>query len=129
MTETIQPWAIMLMGTVCLCFIWNGLESTRYDLNMKRRLAPGLAQPETAHRFLLWGVASSCPVGAVALIAVMRASGVPTVSTVPMPIIACSAHVTSSCRWTAFSMPDAYGARILGTAPVGASVSTSGEND
>ena len=121
MISGIQPWAILLMGTVALCAAWNGAESTRYYVNMKRRVALGLAQPETTHRFLLWAIGSWGSVGPVVVITVMRASGIPIVSTLPMTIIAGSTLITSACWWLAFFMPDVYRSRVLGM-PKAASV-------
>jgi len=117
MIAQIQPWAVLLMATVCVCSSWNGAESTRYYLNMKRRLALGLAQPETTHRFLLWAIASWCTAGPVAVIAVMRASGIAILSALPMATIACMGLVASGCWWLAFFMPDGYRSRVLGVHP------------
>ena len=116
MIELIQPWAVTLMATLCVCFIWNGVESILYYRSMKRRVALGLAQPETTHRFLLWAIASVCSVAAVGTITVMRASGMPIVSALPMAIIACCALTSASCWWLAFFMPDAYRRRVFDTA-------------
>ena len=84
---------------------------------MKRRLTLGLAQPETTHRFLLWAIASWGTVGPVAVIAVMRATGIPIVSGLPMLIIACTTLISSGCWWLAFFMPDVYRSRVLGVSP------------
>lgn len=118
MVSEIQPWAVTLMAAVALSFFWNALESSRYFVSMKRRLALGLAHPETTHRFLLWAIASWCTFAAVGTILAMRASGIAILATLPMTIISCSALVASTCWWLAFFMPDAYRSRVLGIAPV-----------
>ncbi len=82
----IQPFSVMLMATICVCFTWIGIESGCYCLRMKRRL--GLAQPETTHRFLLWAIASGCTVVALGTNVVLAASGIATLSIVATTIIA-----------------------------------------
>jgi hypothetical protein len=116
MVAQIQPWAVTLMAAVALSFFWNAVESSRYFINMKRRLALGLAHPETTHRFLLWAIASWCTFAAVGTILVMRASGIAILANLPMTIISCSALITATCWWLAFFMPDAYRTRVLGIA-------------
>ncbi len=118
MIAQIEPWAVLLMATVCVCSSWNGAESTRYYLIMKRRLALGLAQPETTHRFLLWAIASWCTAGPVAVITLMRASGIAILSALPMAAIACTGLIASTCWWLAFFMPDGYRSRVLGVCPI-----------
>lgn len=113
MVRKIGPFAVLLMATVCLVFLWHGIESLRYYRIMKRRLALGLARADTTHRFLLWAIsslASLFPIGAITL---MRAAGQPILAPLPMALIASSALVTSTCWWLAFFMPDRYRARVL----------------
>ncbi|HEB89594.1 MAG TPA: hypothetical protein ENI85_08500 [Deltaproteobacteria bacterium] len=114
MIESIQPWAIGLMFSILVPFLWNGVESSLYYRAMQRRLAIGLAEPETTHRFLLWALASWGSVAHITAILVIRASGLPIIAPLPMTIIATSSLVTSVCWWLAFLMPDSYRTRILG---------------
>jgi hypothetical protein len=114
MIALIQPWAVILMSAVTVSFIWNGAESAHYYRNMKRRLALGLAQAETTHRFLLWAIASWSTAGSIAALTAMRAAGIATVSALPMAVIAISTFVASGCWWLAFFMPNFYRRRVLG---------------
>ena len=116
MIASIQPWAIGLMLSILVPFLWNGLESSIYHRAMKKRLAIGLADPETTHRFLLWALASWGSVVHVSAILIIRASGLPILAPLPMTIIATSSLITSVCWWLAFLMPDFYRARVLGQA-------------
>lgn len=119
MVTRIQPWALALTAAVCLAYLWNALESLRYYRNMKRRMALGLANAETTHRFLLWSLASGLSVFAVLTIIVIRASGTPIVSATPMAVIACTTFFTTACWALAFFMPDAYRRRFLEAQPDG----------
>ena len=114
MITSIQPWALGLMGSIGIPFLWNAIESSLYYRSMKKRLALGLAQPETTHRFLLWALASWCSVAQVAAVFVIRASGLPILAPLPMGIIAFSSLFASICWWLAFCMPETYRSRVLG---------------
>ena len=114
MVEAIGPWALGLFASIGLPFLWNAVESTLYYQRMRRRLALGLADPVTTHRFLLWAAASWAAVGQIATLAALRSVGIPILSALPMLSIALSSLVCSTCWWLAFFMPDAYRRRILG---------------
>ncbi len=120
MIIAIQGWALLLMSTLAGCFLWHAIESSLYFGRMKKRLALGLARPDTTYRFLLWALASWCSFGMVATIAVLRGSGVAILSAVPMTIIALGSLVTSFCWWLAFFMPRSLEVRLPGGAPRGA---------
>lgn len=113
MIARMQVPAIALVSAVLLSYLWNALESIRYWRIMKRRVAIGLAQPETTHRFLLWGLSAILSVAMAGMILGIRASGAPIMSPVPMAIIAASACFTSCCWYLAFFMPDAYRRRVV----------------
>lgn len=113
----IQVWALLLMSTLAVCFLWHAVESSLYFIRMKKRLALGLARPDTTYRFLLWAMASWCSFGMVTTISVMRGSGVAILSALPMTIIALGSLVTSFCWWLAFFMPRSLEARLPGVAP------------
>ena len=59
------PRALMLpifcgsMGPALLGFGWSAFESFRYHALLRKRVVIGLAEPEIAHRFLLWGCAAT----------------------------------------------------------------------
>jgi hypothetical protein len=112
MIEATRPWALGVVGAIGIPFLWNAIESTLYYRRMRRRLAIGLADPVTTHRFLLWALASWVSSAQVVAIALLRGVGIPTVSPLPMSIIAIAALVSSCCWWLAFLMPTAYQARI-----------------
>ncbi|MEM9174187.1 MAG: hypothetical protein AAGC67_03060 [Myxococcota bacterium] len=117
MIAGIQPWAIALVTAVCASYCWNGFESMRYYAKMKRRMALGLAHPETTHRFLLWSIASGTSVLMTLAIIAIRAAGLPIMAPLGASVIACSTFVTTFCWWLAFFMPDVYRRRVLGIAP------------
>ena len=121
MIANIQSWALALMISIMAIYGWNAFESFRYYGIMKRREKLGLANAETTHRFRLWAIASGCSVVSIGSIAVIRASGVPILSSMPMSIISCTTLVTTTCWWLAFFMPDGYRRRVLGIQPESAS--------
>jgi hypothetical protein len=51
-----------LLTLAVLAYLWSAVESLRYWRLMKRRVALGLADPVTTHRFLLWGLAGAAMV-------------------------------------------------------------------
>ena len=113
MIAGIQPWAIALVAAVLTSHVWNGAESIRYYGKMKKRAALGLSNPETTHRFLLWGLASVTSVASTASIIVIRAAGLPIMAPLGASIIACTTLATTLCWWLAFFMPDVYRRRVL----------------
>ena len=121
MITNIHAWALLLMSTLAVCFLWHAVESSLYFGRMKKRLALGLARPDTTYRFLLWALASWCNFGMVATIAVLRATGVAILSALPMTIIALGSLVTSFCWWLAFFMPRSLEVRLPGAAADGRS--------
>ena len=114
MVANIQIWAIALVLAIFGSFTWNAIESIRYWRIMKRRMALGLAQAETTHRFFLWGISSATSIITAVSIIVIRGSGLPIMAPLPMAIISCTTFVTSTCWWLAFFMPDAYRVHVLG---------------
>ena len=117
MIANIQPWAVLLMAALCASFLWNAIESFLYYGNMKRRLALGLADPETTHRFFLWAFASVAAAVSVFVVLVLRALGTPILSPIPMLILSLSSLTSSACWWLAFFMPVGYRTRVLGVTP------------
>lgn len=109
----IESWAVLLMTTICLAYLWNALESSEYYRRMRRRRALGLATADTTHRFLLWAVASWASAVPIAAISLMRSFGTPILTPLPISLIGCTTLVTSTCWWLAFFMPDAYRRRVL----------------
>ena len=89
---------------------------------MKKRAALGLSNPETTHRFLLWGLASILSVVGAAAMITIRAAGLPIMASLGGSIIACTTFATSVCWWLAFFMPEAYRRRFLGIGPSSAEV-------
>jgi len=116
MVARIQVPAIALVSSILTSFAWNAVESFRYWRIMKRRQSIGLAQADTTHRFLLWGLSSTTAVAMTAALLAIRASGTPIMSPLPMAIISCGNLVTATCWSLAFFMPRAYRRRVLGEA-------------
>jgi hypothetical protein len=117
--SSIGPWALGLFASIGLPFLWNAVESTLYHHRMRRRLALGLADASTTHRFALWAIASWAASGLVVGLAGLRSVGVPILSSFPMLTIALTALLCSACWWLAFFMPDAYRRRLLDSAGAG----------
>ncbi|MAG31198.1 MAG: hypothetical protein CL908_09965 [Deltaproteobacteria bacterium] len=114
MIETIQPWAVALILSIGLPFVWNGIESTLYYGRMKKRQKLGLARPSTTHTFLLWALASWGSAAQIGVIAAIRLAGQPIVAPLPMGIIAGCSLMTSACWSLAFFMPKSYRSKVLG---------------
>ena len=108
----IQPGALGLTTAVGLALVWNAAESFVYYGQMKRRLALGLAEVETTHRFLLWAIAGACGALQVFVIIAIRASGQPILAPAPALVISLTSLVTSGCWWIGFFMPDFYRDRL-----------------
>jgi hypothetical protein len=117
MFSQIQPWAMLLIATLCISFLWNATESFLYYWNMKRRLALDLADPETTHRFLLWGLASGCSLLSLSSILFIRGTGQVILDAFPMTIIALGSVASSACWSLAFFMPSFYRHRVVGVSP------------
>jgi hypothetical protein len=112
MIVAMQPWALGLIGSIGVSMLWNAVESTLYHRVMKKRLALGLADAPTTHRFLLWALAGWAACAQMAAVMAIRASGLPILAPLPMGLIAASSLVSSLCLWLAFFMPEAYRARL-----------------
>jgi hypothetical protein len=106
------PWALALLFSIGTPFLWNAIESALYYSDMKKRLALGLSDPSTTHRFLLWAIASSAASVEILVTAAIRASGIAILSPLPMTIIAVGALVSAACWALAFFMPEGYRARL-----------------
>lgn len=50
------PWFIGSMIARSVSYTWAASESFAYYLKLRRRIPLGLAEPETANRFLYWGI-------------------------------------------------------------------------
>jgi hypothetical protein len=101
-------------------FAWAAAESLLYWRGMRRRLALGLADPLTTHRFLLWGagnLAALCIYAvAVANIIVGAADGLSGGVFASTWALLTSAFgvVSGLCMWFAFFTPGFYRRRIRG---------------
>lgn len=112
-SRAIQSSAIGLVISVAMSLTWNAAESFSYYVKMKRRLAIGLADVQTTHRFLLWGIASTTGVLQTIFVAAIRASGFVIIAPMPALIISLVSLIISLCWWIAFFMPQFYVARWL----------------
>ncbi|MBB84637.1 MAG: hypothetical protein CL931_12575 [Deltaproteobacteria bacterium] len=117
MVAGIQPWTLPLVTAALASCLWNGLESIAYYGKMKKCAALGLSNPETTHRFLLWGLASILSVVGAAAMITIRAAGLPIMAPLGGSIIACTTFATAACWWRAFFMRDAYPRIFLGIDP------------
>ena len=115
--RAIQTSALGLVASVALSLAWNAAESFAYYAKMKRRLAIGLADAQTTHRFLLWGIASTAGVLQTVVVAGLRASGLVIIAPMPALTISLVSLVTASCWWLAFFMPRFYVDRWLEPGP------------
>ncbi|MCA9504467.1 MAG: hypothetical protein R3F16_23075 [Myxococcota bacterium] len=114
------PWAIALVLSLGVPFLWNAIESLVYYRRMRRRRVLGLASPSATHAFLLWSIASWVSVLQVVLLVAVRLAGQPILSPGPMALIATCALVTWACWSLAFFMPDVYRRHVLGEHPTDA---------
>lgn len=106
--RAIQPWALVLVGSIGIAMLWNAIESTLYYRNMKKRIGLGLADAATTHRFLLWAIAGWASTGQILVILAMRGSGMAILSPLPMSVIAVAALAGSLAWGLAFFMPESY---------------------
>jgi hypothetical protein len=101
------------IATLC----WASLESLRYWLRMRKRVAVGLTLPLVANRFLLWGFATACGAAAFAIVD----AGLVWVSIdsarfawlrIGLSLFGIAASV---CLWLAFVPPESYRRYIAST--------------
>ena len=115
MLEATRPWAIGLMVTIALPFLWNGIESVLLYLRMRRRRRLGLAaDPLVGHRLLLWACSSWYTVLTVAGVILIRLDGTPIRSPLPLSMIAVCTLVCLGSSGIAFMMPRAYRVHVVG---------------
>lgn len=114
MIQATRPWAIALMTTILLPFLWHGIEATLHYRRMQRRLKLGLADPVTTHRFLLWAVCSWLAVATHGTVIVLRAADIPIRSPFPFTLIALDALLCIACVELIFQMPRAYRIHVIG---------------
>lgn len=92
------------------CLLWGSFEALRFWMQMRRRVALGLATPELANRFLLWGIGTgSAGLGSALGTSYAIVTGIPY-SEAPWMVATLSAHgfVAAVAMWLAFLPPAAY---------------------
>jgi len=115
MLEATRPWALGLLVTIALPFLWNGIESTLLYLRMRRRRRLGLAaDPVVSHRLLLWGCSSWYTVLTLVGVILIRLEGTPIRSPLPLSMIAVSTLVCLGTSGIAFMMPRTYRVHVVG---------------
>lgn len=110
-------WA--LSAAASLAYAWSAAESLRYHGLLRRRERIGLADPELADRFRLWGGAASGAVAIYAIGAVNRLLVPVGVHPIAMAIQSCVGLVVATAIWLAFFPPEAYRRRFARSAPLG----------
>ncbi len=104
------------MGVVALvaaAFGWTAVESLAYYRKLMRRLALGLAEPEVANRFWLWGVGAAATSAICTLMLAPMSMGMaPLQSPLVLTLMAVAAVVCSICWCFAFFPPQAYLERV-----------------
>jgi hypothetical protein len=88
---------------------WTAWESLHYHLQLRRRLALGLADPVVANRFLLWGggCGGAC-LASLAMVACAAAGLQVAVHPVPLLTTAASGTGIAICWYLAFLPPERY---------------------
>jgi len=115
MLEATRPWAIGLMVTIALPFLWNGIESTLLYLRMRRRRRLRLpTDPVVSHRLLLWACSSWYSTLTLIGVILVRLDGAPIRSPLPLAMIAVAALVCLGSSTIAFTMPRAYRIHVVG---------------
>jgi hypothetical protein len=98
--------------------LWGGVESVRYWLMMRRRLALGLADPLVTNRFLLYGLGIGVAGFGSAVSAVVQ--WITGLGSADLPILTFSNAVcgllSSICMWVAFLPPKAWRRYVTGAA-------------
>ena len=105
-----------LTAAASLAYAWSALESLRYHALLRRRERIGLADPELADRFRLWGVAAASAVAIYAVGVVNRVLVPVGVHPVAMAIQSCVGLVAATSIWLAFFPPAAYRRRFTARA-------------
>jgi hypothetical protein len=96
------------MGPALLGYGWSAFESFRYHAMLRKRVAIGLAEPEIAHRFFLWGCAGSAAMLCTAISIANRAlveRGVHPVALLTTSVLGLVAGVA---LWLTFFPPRFY---------------------
>ncbi len=115
MLEDTRPWAVGLMVTIALPFLWNGIESILLYRRMRRRRRLGLpADPVVSHRLLLWACSSWYTVVTLVGVILIRLEGIPIRSPLPLSMIAVGTLVCLGSSGIAFMMPRAYRVHVVG---------------
>ncbi len=100
----------------CLC--WGSFEALRFWLRMRRRLALGLANPEVANRFLLWGIgAGTAGLGSAIGTLFAIVTGVSYLEAAWMvALLSGLGFIAAVAMWLAFLPPATYTRWILAKA-------------
>jgi hypothetical protein len=104
-----RPWALAIVLTLALGFLWTAVESLTYHALLRRRLALGLADPVVTNRFLLWGLSGLATVALSATVAASLLAGhAPLRDTPPLVCIALAGVVSAGTWYLAFLPPAPY---------------------
>jgi hypothetical protein len=104
----IGPWQYNLYAAL-LTLAWSSGESIRYGLQLRRRLAIGLADPVVTNRILLWGSAILAAAAILLATIVLELVGHQVVgSPVTGLIVGPLGLIASVCLYLAFMPPRAY---------------------
>ena len=108
-----RAWAMGVVGLLGVAFAWTAAESLAYHRKLSRRLALGLAEPEVANRFWLWGVGALGVAGVSAVMLVPMSRGIPPLQDPTILVLMSVGSVLSSfCWFFAFFPPRAYLERV-----------------
>lgn len=108
-----RPWAMAVVGLVGVAFVWTAFEALAYHRKLSRRLALGLAEPEVANRFWLWGVGALGTSSLCGVMLVPMSQGIPPLqSPTILAIMGFASAVNSTCWFFAFFPPRAYLAHV-----------------
>lgn len=108
-----RPFAMGVVGLVALSFLWTAFESLAYYRKLARRLALGLAEPEVANRFWLWGVGALGIASLCLGMLVPMSRGVPPLHDPTLLIVmSAGSSVSTICWFFAFFPPKAYLERV-----------------
>jgi len=104
-----RPFAVVSVGTIALCFAWNGIESARYARMLRRRLVLGLADPVIIDRFDLWALVGFSSATMCSVLAGCMIAGLPPL-TEPIPLVlsAVMSIVAASGWYLSFLPPQRY---------------------
>jgi hypothetical protein len=107
------PWSrTLVLGAATL--LWAGVESLRYYLMLRKRLALGLADPAVTDRFRLWAIGMIAAASLSATSVVFdELLGVPMIaSTAGSALVGAGGCVCAGSMWLAFLPPRAYLRRV-----------------